>query len=74
MREWRAVFSARAALSMSPSWQRASDDAYAQAVRLTWERTLEPLDEIAAEAAARRADEGKQRLGTPTAGLHGSSR
>ena len=33
------------------AWQRASDEAYAQAQRLTWDRTLEPLDAFLRETA-----------------------
>ena len=33
-------------LSCEKEWQRASDDAYEQAKRLTWDRTLRPLDDL----------------------------
>jgi hypothetical protein len=32
-------------LSHEPEWQRVSDEAYAQAQELSWERTLQPLDD-----------------------------
>jgi len=32
-------------LSDEEEWRRVSDEAYAQAQELTWERTLEPLEE-----------------------------
>lgn len=40
-------------LSDPATWHAASDEAYAQARDLTWEHTLQPLDAIVAEAAAR---------------------
>lgn len=35
-----------ASLSDREAWQRVSDEAYAQAGRLTWDRTLRPLDDM----------------------------
>jgi hypothetical protein len=32
-------------LSDEGEWQRVSDEAYAQAQELTWERTLQPLED-----------------------------
>jgi hypothetical protein len=40
------------ALSEEEAWQRASDEAYAQARRLAWDVTLRPLDELLSGAAA----------------------
>jgi len=36
------------AMSDQKSWQAASDEAYAQAVRLRWEKTLRPLEDLLA--------------------------
>jgi hypothetical protein len=44
-----------ASLSDRDAWQRVSDEAYAQARRLTWEDTLRPLDELLRAAPPRNA-------------------
>jgi hypothetical protein len=33
-------------LSHEPEWRKLSDEAYAQSLQWTWERTLQPLDDI----------------------------
>jgi hypothetical protein len=38
------------------AWQAVADAAYAQAQALAWDRTLEPLDSMVAEAVARRRE------------------
>jgi hypothetical protein len=40
------------ALSNEEEWRRVSDEAYAQAQRLTWDKTLRPLDAVLREASA----------------------
>lgn len=43
------------ALSNEEEWRRVSDEAYAQAGRLTWDKTLEPLDALLRELQSRPA-------------------
>jgi hypothetical protein len=42
-----------ARLSDQEEWQRVSDEAYAQAERLTWDKTLHPLDDLLRESRSR---------------------
>ena len=44
-----------AALSSEEEWRRVSDESYAQAQRLTWDRTLDPLDTLLRELPDRTA-------------------
>jgi hypothetical protein len=43
-----------ASLASEAAWHRASDNAYAQAIELSWDRTLEPLDHLLRESPQRR--------------------
>jgi hypothetical protein len=48
-----------ASLSKEKEWRRVSDEAYAQAHRLTWDKTLHPLDTLLRELPKRAAvDDG----------------
>jgi hypothetical protein len=47
----RTFCSVIAALSEADEWRRVSDEAYAQAQRLTWEQTLRPLDALLRESS-----------------------
>ena len=42
-----------AALSKPDAWRRAADESYEQAQLLTWDRTLQPLEDLLATATAR---------------------
>jgi hypothetical protein len=59
-------------LSDPATWQAAADAAHRQATELTWERTLEPLDRIATQAAGGRP--GQPQPEAATAEPRGSSR
>ncbi len=43
------------AMGEPAEWQRSSDEAYEQAMQLTWERTLQPLDDVLREGSDREA-------------------
>jgi hypothetical protein len=45
-------------LSRQDGWTRASEKSYAQAQRLTWDKTLEPLDRWLRQLPERRAESG----------------
>lgn len=51
-------------LSRQDEWTRVSDRAYAQARRLTWEKTLDPLDRWLRELPERKAANGRVRGST----------